>query len=58
MKRREFIVGLVEATALPFAARAQQSARIPHVVQLSPVDVPSQANSIRTRMMAEPKFSS
>jgi putative ABC transport system substrate-binding protein len=52
MRRREFfgLVGGAVATACPLVARAQRSVRLPRVVQLSPVDFPTQANAIRTQL--------
>jgi putative tryptophan/tyrosine transport system substrate-binding protein len=51
MKRREFI-GLIGGAALvwPIAVHAQQAARMPRVVYLSPVDIPSQVISYRTQL--------
>jgi putative ABC transport system substrate-binding protein len=52
MRRREFfgLAGGAVATACPLVARAQRSVRPPRVVQLSPVDFPTQANAIRTQL--------
>src|ERR1700737_2539059 len=47
MRRRELITIVSSATVWPLLASAQQLAGMPHVVQLSPVDVPSQANGTR-----------
>jgi putative ABC transport system substrate-binding protein len=50
MRRREFIAFVGGAAVLPLAVRAQQPARIPHVVYLSPVDIPSQVTSYRAQL--------
>ena len=50
MRRREFITLFSGAVTWPIMARAQQSARMQRVVQLSPVDFPSQVNEIRRRL--------
>jgi putative ABC transport system substrate-binding protein len=51
MRRREFI-GLIwgAASVWPVTASAQQAARMPRVVYLSPVGIPSQVTSYRTQM--------
>ena len=52
MRRREF-VGLIllgAASALPVATSAQQVPRMPRVVYLSPVGIPSQVASYRAQM--------
>ena len=63
MKRRELIVGLGAAATLPFAAHAQQSAKLPHVVHLSPVDnrsqvIGSQHAAARARLCRRAQYSS
>jgi putative ABC transport system substrate-binding protein len=51
MRRREFI-GLIwgAASVWPVTVSAQQAARMPRVVYLSPVGIPSQVTSYRTQM--------
>jgi putative tryptophan/tyrosine transport system substrate-binding protein len=49
MRRRQFI-GLMGTAVLPLAARAEQRRRIPRVVYLSPIGVPSQVMSFRTQL--------
>ncbi len=48
MRRRELITLLGGIAMWPLPASAQQPARIPRVVQLSPVEIPTQANGLRT----------
>ena len=50
MRRRELITLLSGTVIWPFLASAQQPARMPRVVQLSPVDIPAQANQLGTRL--------
>lgn len=49
MKRREFLV-IVVGAVLPLAANAQQPVKMPRVLHLSPVDIPSQVASYRTQL--------
>ena len=50
MRRREFITLFSGAVTWPLMASAQQLAGMPHVVHLSPVDIPSQANQTRRQL--------
>jgi putative ABC transport system substrate-binding protein len=50
MRRREVITILSGAAIWPLLASAQQLARMPHVVHLSPVDIPSQADQTRRQL--------
>ncbi len=50
MRRRELITILGGATIWPLFANAQQLAGMPHVVHLSPVAIPSQANETRRQL--------
>src|SRR5712672_932937 len=52
MRRRELIILLGGATIWPLLASAQQLAGMPHVVLLSPVGIPSQADATR-RLLSE-----
>jgi hypothetical protein len=52
MRRRELIAMPGGATMWPLIAIAQQLAGTPRVVQLSPVDIPSQADQTR-RLLSE-----
>lgn len=49
MRRRKFIMLFSGAVTWPMA-RAQQLARMPHIVQLSPVDIPAQADQTRKNL--------
>ena len=50
MRRREFITLFSGAVTWPLMASAQQLAGMPHVVHLSPVDIPSQADQTRIQL--------
>jgi putative ABC transport system substrate-binding protein len=50
MRRREFITLFSGAVTWPLMASAQQLTRMPHVVHLSPVDIPSQADGARRQL--------
>jgi putative ABC transport system substrate-binding protein len=50
MRRRELITIFGGAAIWPLLASAQQLRAMPHVVHLSPVDIPSQADAARRRL--------
>src|SRR3954464_6417026 len=50
MRRREFVCIASAALAWPAVAVSQQSPRMPRVVLLSPVNIPTQANALRAQL--------
>jgi len=50
MKRRDFIAVLGGAAVWPVRAHAQKPAKMPHVVYLSPADIPAQVSAYRAQL--------